>query len=547
MALRRLGPVAAAVTALALVAALPLLSSSSDHEPTVRERPEAGLTGRVGPRAEPCRGVVLEPSDDVQAAIDARQPGTTFCLAPGTHRVRRPLVPREGDALVGRQGAVISGARVLTGWRRVGGAWSTTGFLTGEPRNRERCMRSAPTCTDTQGVFMDGRRLRPVRSRSAITLGGVHTDYETNTITVGDDPRGRLLEQAVAPALVQSTADDITVANLVLEHAANPAQVGAVESRQVNPYRPVAGAGWQVSNNEVRGNHGVGIGVGGDSTVTGNDIHHQGQLGLGVWGTGSRVTNNRIWRNGVAGYSPEWEAGGAKLWLTRNLTISHNDVRGNMGPGLWADGGNIDLRYESNRVTDNWRAGIQHEISYDATVRHNYIEGNGRRPRGWAWDGGIQIQSSGGTGLIEVAHNVVRNNANGIVLIDSGDRDHENPKPGGPHVVENVWVHDNHITMVGRQLTGAVEDRGDPDIYRSNNRFDANTYYLDSLSAAHFAWRGESLSWSGWRGLGEGNDLAGQAVSIDSHTTSEMRSPPSGTGSASFHSQDTPSAVQDDH
>jgi hypothetical protein len=194
-----------------------------------------------------------------------------------------------------------------------------------------------------------------------------------------------------------------------------------------------------------------------------------------------------------------------------------------MGPGLWADGGNIGLRYESNRITDNWRAGIQHEISYDATVWHNYVEGNGRRPRGWAWDGGIQIQSSGGIRLIDIAHNVVRNNANGIVLIDSGDRERENPKPGGPHVVENVWVHDNQVTMVGPQVTGAVEDRGDPDIYRSNNRFDANTYYLDSLSAPHFAWGGEDLAWSSWRGTGEGNDLAGHAVVIGRAPPGELR------------------------
>lgn len=503
----------AAITTLILLLSLSLWWNASQHRPPDPPARVAGLTGPVGPVARACHGVSVRPSDDLQAVIGAHPAGTTFCLTAGTHRVREPLVPRTGDALVGHLGAVISGSRVLTGWRRDGRAWSTTGFLPDGPGTSGYCLPSAPTCTYTHDVFLDGRRLDPVRSRSAVTRGTVHADYRRNTITIGENPLGRLLEQAVAPGLVHATVDDVTVANLVLEHAANPAQVGTVENRHVDPYSPEAGSGWRIVNNEVRSNHGVGIGFGGHSTVAGNSIHHQGQLGLGAWGSGSLITNNEIFLNGVAGYSPEWEAGGSKMWLTSDLTISHNDVHDNLGPGLWADGGNIDVRYAYNKITDNWRAGIQHEISYDATIEHNVISGNGRRPRGWAWDAGIQIQSSGGTGLIEIAHNVVERNANGITLIDSGDREREKPMPHGPHVVRNVWIHHNEITMVGRQTTGAVEDSGDPTVYTGNNRFDANTYYLDSLSAPHFTWAGEDVGWSRWRGIG-GNDLVGRAVLI---------------------------------
>jgi hypothetical protein len=79
-------------------------------------------------------------------------------------------------------------------------------------------------------------------------------------------------------------------------------------------------------------------------------------------------------------------------------------------------------------------------------------------------------------------------------------------------VVENVWVHDNIITMGPGETTGAVQDTGDPGIFATGrNRFDANTYYLDSLSAPHFSWHDEDLSWSEWRALGNGNDLNGRA------------------------------------
>ena len=317
------------------------------------------------------------------------------------------------------------------------------------------------------------------------------------------------MEQAVASSLIRAPVNDVTVANLILEQAANEAQVGAVEARQVDPHR--AGFGWQILNNEVRLNHGVGIGFADDATVTANFIHHQGQLGFGAWGSGSDVSNNEISFNGVAGYSSEWEAGGSKSWQTDNHTLTHNYVHDNRGPGMWADGGNKDTSYEYNKIIDNWGAGIQHEISYDATIRHNEIVGNGRRHKGWAWEAGIQIQSSGGTRLIEVAYNYVGDNANGITLIDSGNRASDRPAPYGPHVVQNVWVHHNTVTMSAGQATGAVEDTGDPGIFTKNlNRFEANTYYLQSLTEPYFYWANTDLGWSQWRALGNGNDLNGR-------------------------------------
>ena len=469
-----------------------------------------GLTGGVGPVPRSCQGVMVTVSDDVQKVISAHPPGTTFCLSAGTYRLKEPLEPKSGDAIIGHQGAVLSGSKVLTRWRKNGSVWSTAGFLPPVPGDHGQCLDSVPTCSYTEDVFLDKSRLKRVDSESAVTAGTVYADYRANTITIGDDPRRRLVEQAVAPSLIRATVDDVTVANLVLEQAANEAQTGAVESRQDRPDR--AGSGWRILHNEVRLNHGVGVGFASAATVAGNFIHHQGQLGFGAWGAGSVVSDNEISFNGAAGYSLEWEAGGSKSWETDHQTLSHNYVHDNWGPGLWADGGNMDTSYEFNKIVDNWGAGIKHEISYDATIRNNEVSGNGRRQKGWAWDAGIQIQSSGGTRLIEIAYNVVTSNANGITLIDSGNRAVEQPAPHGRHVVQNVWVHNNTITMSAGQTTGAVKDTGDPGIFtRNHNRFEGNTYYLHSLTQPSFSWADTDMDWRQWRGLGNGNDLNGRA------------------------------------
>jgi hypothetical protein len=471
-----------------------------------------GPTGPVGPVASACDGVTVVPADDIQSLVDAHPPGTTFCLAAGTHRVSTPLAPRDGDAFVGEPGAVLSGSRELTGWRQIAPtAWSTTGFLPSAPSTYGECIPTEPACTYAEDVFLDKQRLHRVASLAAVTSGTVYADYARNSIVIGDDPGARLVEQAVAPSLIRGTVDDVTVENLVIEQAANEAQVGAIENRQVEP--ETTGSGWRILHNEIRLNHGLGIGFGDASTVSGNLIHQQGQLGFAAWGRDSVLRDNEIADNGVAGYSFEWEAGGSKIYLTRNLLVSHNDVHDNRGPGLWTDGGNIDTTYEYNRVVDNWGAGIQHEISYDARITHNLVTGNGRSHKGWAWEAGIQIQSSGGGGLIEVAHNVVADNANGVTVLDSGDRAYEDPAPYGPHVVQNIRVHDNTIIMSADQGTGVVEDTGRPDVFLpdSNIRFDNNTYRLDSLTGPHFYWNGEDIDWYAWTGSGNGNDIGGRA------------------------------------
>ena len=472
--------------------------------------PSVGLTGPVGPVARSCRGVAVTAADDVQQVINAHPPGTTFCLSAGTYRLVNPLVPKRGDALVGRLGAVLNGSKVLTGWQKHGSVWSTRGFLPAAPDTHGLCAVSTPLCTYTQDVFFDKRRLRQVASSAAVTAGTVYADYSSDTITIGDNPRSHLIEQAVAPSLVRATVNDVTVENLVVEEAANEAQFAAIQSLVVvGP--GLGGSGWRILHNEVRLNHGVGIGFASGSVVADNLITDQGQLGFGAHGAGSVVTNNEISFNNASGYSAVWEAGGGKSWLTSNDVLTHNYVYDNMGPGLWDDGGNIDTTYEYNLIVGNWGAGIQHEISYDVTIKYNEISGNGfGLHQGWAWDAGIQIQSSGGIKLIDIADNVVVGNYNGITVLDSGDRYRDQPMPYGPHLVQNVWVHDNIISMSGSEASGAVVDDNNPGIFNTNhNRFNNNTYYVDSLTAPHFAWDNADGDWSRWRSYK--NDLGGQA------------------------------------
>lgn len=508
-------PVTVVAVIAGVAAVLAVLAFTGDDPGTRRSFPSAdGERGQVlsgaGPTGDLCQGVPIGVEDDPHSVLSRHPPGTTYCFSTGTHRVNEPLAPQRGDSILGQPGAVLSGSVEITGWWEVERGWAARGRLPRTLNENGTCSRQAPGCTLTHDVFLDGRRLRRVLTAEQVTPGTFHADYRTNTITIGSEPWEHLVEQAAAPSLVRSTQDDVTVRNLVLEQAANEAQTGAVESRQVSPHR--TGTGWHVEHNDIRLNHGVGIGVADGAVVSGNRVLDQGQLGLGVWGRGVKIHANEVARNGAVGYDPEWEAGGIKSWQTTGTVLTRNHVHHNRGPGLWSDGGCTFTTYDRNVITDNWGAGIQHEISYDARIVRNRIMRNGVRHKGWAWEAGIQVQSSGARGSITIARNVVAGNANAITIVESGDRRHEPPTPHGPHAVRNILVHHNTITMYGGQSTGVFQDIGEHGIFAGAVRFVANTYRVDSTAEPHFAWADDHLTWSEWLGPGVGQDRGGTLV-----------------------------------
>jgi len=99
-------------------------------------------------------------------------------------------------------------------------------------------------------------------------------------------------------------------------------------------------------------------------------------------------------------------------------------------------------------------------------------------------------------------------NANGIALIQQ-DR---GTGARGAHIVDNVHVHDNTVTMDMGQ-TGAVQDVSSNEIFTSrNNRFTNNTYHISSLDRRWFAWMNTSGRTIGeWKAYG--NDVDGTFLS----------------------------------
>lgn len=450
----------------------------------------ADATGCTGTATTIC------PGDNIQARVNAAPPGTVFRIKAGIHRMQT-IVPKSNQQFIGDAGAVLSGARLLTSWVRSGSRWYAGNQTQQFGHDVGECA-SGTACRYPEDVFRDDVLLRRVLSLSAVTPGTFFFDYAADRIYVGDDPAGHKLEAAATQYAFrgspQGVGTGVVIRGLTIEKYASPAQYGAVGETNM-------GANWTLRGNEIRLNHGAGVRGGGGVVVAGNNVHHNGQVGL--LGYFARVDSNEIAYNNNAGFRVDWAAGGAKFIQVPNLMLRGNFVHHNRGAGFWCDYNCVAVSYLSNRIEDNLDVGILHEIGLSATIANNVIRRNGFQDPSPDEGAGIMVYCSGGTG-IEVKGNQLEGNKNGIMLIQA-DR---GSGPNGPYVLKNVNVHDNIVTLTHGQRTGAVRYGGDSGLWtRNNNHFEHNTYNLQSADAATFQWAGGTRTDAQWRAYG--NDETG--------------------------------------
>ncbi|MFF0340506.1 right-handed parallel beta-helix repeat-containing protein [Kribbella sp. NPDC004875] len=457
--------------------------------------PAVAVLGPTGPgTAKPCQGTAIPVGVDPQAVIDAAPQGTTFCFARGVHRLTRAVQPRKGDTLAGEPGAVLSGAIRLTGWKRAGSAWTVQGVLPSAYPLKGQCEddKSKP-CQLGEQLFVDGKHLTRVMSATQVKPGTFYGDYRTDTLHLGDDPTGHVVEMSRTQTAIDKSADDVTVTGLTIEHFASRPQAGALQ----------AGRGWKVTANEVRWNHAVGIMVieGDNAELSRNTVANNGQLGIGQYkSAGVRITANLVTGNNTDGFwIADWESGGIKSTRSSG-EVSGNDIVANRGVGMWSDIAEYDRRITGNRIRDNAADGIRYEISFAGVIDQNVVEhngyGTGRGSGGSLWDGGgINVNTSSD---VQVRGNLIKDNRNALSIQSRTRGD----GPRGTYVLRNVLVEGNLVVMSdATSALGVVENK------RSPAKDGAITFRRNSYQGAdHFAYRGKTMTWSEWQQSGFDQD-----------------------------------------
>lgn len=347
-----------------------------------------------------------------------------------------------------------------------------------------------------------------------VVKAGVHVRQQvtpkSGDVFVGED--GAILdgEWALGYAFVGvpggNGPDNVVIRNLIIEHYAPGTQSAVIRGGGEAWY-------WVVEDCEIRENKNIGLAASTGWLIRNNYFHHMGSLGVSGAGDYITLEGNEIAFNNTDNVDSHWEAGGTKFVWSDYLVLRDNYVHDNKGPGLWLDGNNIYALYEGNRVIDNYGPGIDHEISYDAVIRNNVVEGNGFGWTGWVDGAGILVNSSPN---VEVYGNTVRYNNDGIAGI------HASRGSGnyGPYQLKNLWVHNNIIVMeVGN--TGVVTNATDPVFSAAwNNRFDYNTYTVVSADK-HYAWDPWYMTTAQWQAIGQDPHSTWNGTPTTTTTTSE--------------------------
>jgi hypothetical protein len=415
---------------------------------------------------QPENAIILKPGDNIQEAVQAGGEGAVFWLEAGVYRLQQ-IQPLEGQSFHGASGAILNGSKLLTEFTQVDGHWVADGQTQqGERREVDESAEGAQRPGYPDAVYVNDKPLTPVDSIDKLQSGTYFFDYDADRIFLADNPQGQTVEAAVSPYAIASGANGVTISGLTVEKYATPTQEAAISGN---------GENWVVSNNEVRLNYGVGINIGNNGQILDNFVHDNGQMGLNAGGSNILVEGNEIASNGFwSGIDVLWEGGGAKFTETQGLMVRNNYSHDNNGYGLWTDIDNINTTYEGNRIEYNSMGGINHEISYDASIHDNSFVGNGGNGLTWLWGSAIQVQNSQN---VEIFNNVVdaSSGGNGIGLIQQ----ERGEGAFGNYVTVNNSVHDNKLILSSESGVGAVADHEEELMLAGGNTFNNNEYQVD--------------------------------------------------------------------
>lgn len=320
---------------------------------------------------------------------------------------------------------------------------------------------------------------------------GVHPRQQitpkNGTVLVGE-PGAVLDGEGVTPWAIRGTADDVEIRGLEITGYTTPAQEGVVAAGWDDGLR------WVVEDNEIHHNGGAGLFIGHDMIARGNHLHHNGQFGLMGFGHRALIENNEISYNNTDGHDPFWAAGAMKIFYSDDVVFRGNHVHHNYGFGIWFDHDNERSLIENNLVENNDYAGIYHEVNPSGEIRGNTVTDNGwGPPAGTFSTAGIGIANSMN---VEVHGNTLSGNRHGIMGVEQ-DR---SAVANGPWHTENLWVHDNDVTMQSGG-SGLRNSGGNGQVHTSNNRFDNNVYRVTG-NASPF-WRDSPVDAATWTGSGQ--------------------------------------------
>lgn len=456
--------------------------------------------------------VIIKTTDDVTSVINSNPEGTMFVFEEGIHRIGEPINGKNNNIYSGERGAIISGAKVLTDFLKEGDLWVAvnqsqesepfpTSIDSGASGTGEFCLPEYPRCNYNEELFINDVRQKHVDSINNIGPNEWYFDYANDKIYFYNDPTNKTVETSVVMnAFNIWDKSNVIIENLTVEKFATKAQRAAIEN---------VGESGIIRFVESRLNHGVGMKVGNNGVMKNNYIHRNGQSGYGgrTNMSGALYEANEIAYNNEAGFELTWEAGGGKIAAMNDVILRNNYSHSNNGTGFWSDINNTNFLYENNISINNTKDGIQHEISFDAVFKDNFLAYNNRNQ--------LYIQVSRNA---EAYNNtIITDDVGKGLMVTNSYRGDAN------WYTNEVYVHDNilysttdNVEMSGFSGANPSNPPFDFDSAKDTVLFDLNKYYVNNANSDIWEfgpWSEGNLDFSGFQSKGQ--ELNGQIFTID--------------------------------
>jgi hypothetical protein len=490
--------------------------SPSNQTETIDSSNVAGVNFTVSSSA--VSGVPIHPGQDIADIVSVSPAGTTFVIYPGTYRLTKTIVPKDGDIFIGQTACAPpnnSCPAVISGSIDIGSRATFDGKnyrVMNQAQHGGRgasgiCDKGWEGCIYPEDLFFDGV---PYKHLSSATLpeigpGQWWFDYSNHAIYFHDNPSGHVVETSVLKTGFGGSANNVTLQYLTVKEFANMYPYGAIGTPQGNSPQK-EGANWTVQNCEILLNHGDGVRVGYGIQILNNYIHDNGQLGVGggigstsapstgSMNSGILIQGNVINHNDYAHFDPEFGAGGVKIGSTSGVTLRGNTIQNNEGSGIHFDMNGQSEFVDGNIITDNSDGdGLVQEIGYGtSTFRNNILLRNGKPVYGNNYTFQIGVDESSG---VEAYCNVMEippgKSVNGWGVNASNRGYSQYPPYQYLASTGNSFHHNTVIWDEG--ATGVVgfiqnDTANQPDLFARNARPDFSTYYLSNLSAARFVY-----------------------------------------------------------
>jgi hypothetical protein len=364
--------------------------------------------------------------------------------------------------------------------------------LSTEPH--DNCINDDDRCDRPEQVFVNGTELTQVATSATPGASQFKIDANRKIILGAAPAGGAVVEVTTRTSLVDAGADDVHLLEGTFEHSGNRSQDGMIDNDDYD--------GFLVQDSHILHSNATGVSVTDDgatqSTPTGqligNEIAYNGQLGIHNSKGQIEVSGDGcdIHHNGLGGFDPTWEAGGAKFAGVKNGGTYHEvlvdgcDNHDNI-KGFWSDTTALDVTVSNNRIWNNQRFGVQIETTDGADVFGNVLYDNGySETRLSVWGSQILVSSSINT---DVHDNIVAWGPDGIGVI-SADRD-------GTmfDAITGVTIHGNTILRNDRpnQAWALAWKMGASETADATNFGENNSYWYNNGASSEgsqdrFAW-----------------------------------------------------------